>query len=361
MKIKTLTPVAVCLIFAGMISCGGQQKKVENFGETFAGYVNSNKLDSIKAVYPTANFDSVMPVAIDSISVLEAGKDKYQINFGSNKWIEVKVNEDGSMTVMQSNGIAAFPTDKYQIALNTGMVTDTVYDTQVHELLNDSNYFAWLEKNMKQPIGLVKGKISKKFGVDLYGRPCEGAVERMTCTVTNNTEKPISGKDYDITYAYSYWTCSDGSSPDGHTTGKKNGVDLAPGQSAEIKIAIMDYGLKNVALKYNVPVEALYNGMNPFSGKEYQEYLKQEADRDNVNYDWLSTREVTPADLENKSKEELRIMRNWIYAKHGYIFKSQDLADYYSQFPWYKPTSSNVSSQLNKIEKSNIEAIQAYE
>ena len=274
--------------------------------------------------------------------------------------MEVQVNENGNVVAVNSKGIALFPQEKYEIAEKTGMINDTVPDLQAQELLNDSTYFEWLKRNIKQPVGLIKGKIRSKGGVDLYGRPCEGAVERMTCTVTNNTSAPISGKDYAITYAYSYWTCSDGSSPDGHTTGKKEGVDLTPGQSADIEIAIMDYGLKNVNVKYNVPEEELYKNMNPYSGNEYQEYLKEVAESANTNYDWLSTREVTAKDLENKTPEQLKIMRNWIYARHGYIFKTPELSDYFSQFPWYKPTTT-VAPNLTKLEQANVAMIKSYE
>lgn len=360
MKKRIFFSFVLCLGLVGMISCGGNNK-VKEFGEKFASFANANQGDSIIAVYPDGEFDSYSFLPADSISVTEKGDGVYIINYGSDKWIEVSMNKNGVITVDNSKGIAAFPKDKYEIAAKTGMLNDTITDITARALINNDDYFEWLKKNMKQPIGLVKGKISKKFGVDLYGRPCEGAVERMTCTVTNNTKKPISGKDYEITYAYSYWTCSDGSSPDGHAKGKKNGVDLAPGESAEIKIAVMDYGLKNVAVQYNVPVEQLYEGMNAYTGNEYQQYLKEAKGNDANSYNWLSTREATPADLENKSSEELRIMRNWIYARHGYIFKSPDLTEYFSKFSWYEPTSSNVNSQLNSIERSNISAIQAYE
>lgn len=348
-------------LFFILCSCGSKEGKAKEFAVKFADFVNSNQMDSIMEAYPAINFDSIEPLSTEPVLVAESGDGLYKVDFSDGKWVVVKVGEDGKVTVTDTKGIAAFPKDKYELAVKTGMLTDSIPDTKAQELLNDGAYFEWLVRNMKQPVGLVKGKISKKSGVDLHGRPCEGAVERMTCTVTNNTPKPISGKDYAITYAYSYWTCSDGSSPDGHTTGKKDGVDLAPGQSADINIAIMDYGLKNVAVKYNVPIEQLTEGMDLFSGREYQQYLKERADKENVNYDWLSTREATPQDLENKSQDELRIMRNWIYARHGYIFKSQDLTDYFSNFSWYTPTSKNVTSQLNKIELANIKAIQAYE
>lgn len=361
MRRKIFKSFLIFLGIIGLISCGGKMKEARIFGEKFASYANSNQMDSIRAVYPTANFEEVLPLSTDSISVEEEGDGNFRINFSSGKWIDIEIDGNGNITVLDSKGVAKFPEEKYEIAMQTGMLNNSTTDVKAQELLNDEGYFVWLSKNMKQPITLTKGKISKKSGVDLMGRMCEGAVERMTCTVTNNTDKPISGKDYEITYEYSYWNCSDGSVPDGHAKEKKKGVDLGPGESATINIAIMDYGLKNVELKYNVPVEQLYNGMNPYTGNEYQEYLKEAAENSNTNFDWLSTREVTPKDLENKTKEQLRIMRNWIYARHGYIFKSPDLQEYFSQFSWYEPTSSNVTPELNKIELSNIQLIQAYE
>ena len=105
----------------------------------------------------------------------------------------------------------------------------------------------------------------------------------------------------------------------------------------------------------------LFFGNSFRSDKESQEYVNEMSDSSNDNFDWLSTREVTPMDLEHKSTEQLRIMRNWIYARHGYIFKSGDLTDYFSKFSWYNPTSKDVTSQLNKIEKTNIRLIQRYE
>lgn len=355
---KSLLPIALGLLFGAMVSCGGGEKQVRQFAEKFAGYVNTGQMDSIRAVYPGINFDYVSPVVVDSLAVTQDDKGIYKVNFAAGRWIEIKEGENGEMTVTASKGIAAFPPDLYEIAVNTGMVTDTVTDVMAQTRMQDNAYFEWLKRNVPQPIGLVKGKISKKYGVDFRGNPCECGTERMTCTVTNNTNQPISGKDYNITYAYSYMNCTDGSMPDTHTTGKKSGVNLAPGESANINIAISDYGLKNVAIRYNVPMEQLYNGMKLYNGDEYQQYLKEAAGTD---YDWLSSREATPEDLKNKSQDELRIMRNWIYARHGYIFKSQDLSDYFSKFPWYHPTSKDVTSQFNKIEQANIRAIQAYE
>lgn len=64
------------------------------------------------------------------------------------------------------------------------------------------------------------------------------------------------------------------------------------------------------------------------------------------------------------NKSQLRIIRNEIYAYHGYYFNSQDLFSYFSQKKWYKPYEKNVdliSTKLSEIEIYNIELIQNIE
>ena len=79
------------------------------------------------------------------------------------------------------------------------------------------------------------------------------------------------------------------------------------------------------------------------------------------NFDWLCERYATDSDLNWRTKAQLRIMRNWIFARHGYIFKSEDLQEYFAQFPWYYPVSTNVASELSKLENANIKKIKEYE
>lgn len=78
----------------------------------------------------------------------------------------------------------------------------------------------------------------------------------------------------------------------------------------------------------------------------------------------LSTRLLTEDDIRGLSKQDLRILRNEIYARHGYIFKSKDLREYFSAKPWYNPQyndASDVSIFFNTIEKKNVEFIKKHE
>ena len=80
-----------------------------------------------------------------------------------------------------------------------------------------------------------------------------------------------------------------------------------------------------------------------------------------TRYDYVCNRYVRDSDLIGVSKEELRIMRNWIFARHGYIFKSKDLQEYFGQFSWYHPRYADVTSMLSDIEITNIDFIKRYE
>ena len=80
------------------------------------------------------------------------------------------------------------------------------------------------------------------------------------------------------------------------------------------------------------------------------------------SYDIACKRLLTENDVVSLSKKELRIMRNWIYARHGYSFRSQDLQNYFSQFEWYHPQYTDVPyNMLSDIEQRNIELIKRYE
>jgi len=62
------------------------------------------------------------------------------------------------------------------------------------------------------------------------------------------------------------------------------------------------------------------------------------------------------------SQDELRLLRNLIYAKHGKIFKTSDLSNYFSKFfEWYTPLYDDVDNLLSENEKQNIKLIQLFE
>lgn len=72
-----------------------------------------------------------------------------------------------------------------------------------------------------------------------------------------------------------------------------------------------------------------------------------------------SVRVISERDLLGLDQVTLRFARNEIFARHGYIFKSDELATYFSQYDWYFPKTRDV--KLSDIEQKNVEFIKTYE
>jgi len=73
---------------------------------------------------------------------------------------------------------------------------------------------------------------------------------------------------------------------------------------------------------------------------------------------------LTEQDLLGKSTWELDVMRNEIYARHGYTFKRRDLREHFSKESWYVPTHRNqfkVYEQFSPTEKYNVEFIRVFQ
>jgi hypothetical protein len=70
---------------------------------------------------------------------------------------------------------------------------------------------------------------------------------------------------------------------------------------------------------------------------------------------------IPDSSLAVLNKEELRLLRNTIYARYGMIFQSKDLKTHFQQFNWYNPRSNNVASRLTDVDKENIKNIQVFE
>lgn len=73
---------------------------------------------------------------------------------------------------------------------------------------------------------------------------------------------------------------------------------------------------------------------------------------------------ATNADLATLSKDQLRLARNEIFARHGRIYETKDLNDYFSSQGWYTPTTPADQwndSVFSDIESMNVQQIASYE
>lgn len=76
----------------------------------------------------------------------------------------------------------------------------------------------------------------------------------------------------------------------------------------------------------------------------------------NASNTLLKTEEV-----ENLKKGDLTIIRNTIYARHGYSFKNRPLRVFFDAQAWYIPVHADIKSDFTDIEKANIKLLLRYE
>jgi hypothetical protein len=77
-----------------------------------------------------------------------------------------------------------------------------------------------------------------------------------------------------------------------------------------------------------------------------------------------SERLLTHADLQGKSARELSLMRNEFYARHGYIFKAQELTNYFRAQKWYRGNERSqhaVHAKMSEVEQQNVAFISRFQ
>ena len=70
---------------------------------------------------------------------------------------------------------------------------------------------------------------------------------------------------------------------------------------------------------------------------------------------------ITEAMLRGLSLHELRLLRNEIYARHGRIFVTLWIQQYFGSQSWYDPKEDFKDESISGVDKTNIETIVAYE
>ena len=75
----------------------------------------------------------------------------------------------------------------------------------------------------------------------------------------------------------------------------------------------------------------------------------------------ISTKPITRSLLTGLFVEDVRKMRDEIYARHGKVFKDQWTQKYFASFDWYKANPGYSDGQLSSVEKANLVVINSYE
>src|SRR5881392_1076214 len=82
---------------------------------------------------------------------------------------------------------------------------------------------------------------------------------------------------------------------------------------------------------------------------------------ENKLHDSISAKPITASLLQGLFVEDVRKMRDEIYARHGKVFKDQWTQRYFQSFDWYKANPNYSDAQLSAVEKANLVVIGGYE
>jgi hypothetical protein len=92
--------------------------------------------------------------------------------------------------------------------------------------------------------------------------------------------------------------------------------------------------------------------------------MQQGGAGEGINWTALVSRKITPVELQPLSSENLKYLRNEIFARHGYQFGPGTLKDYFEKQPWYRPSITDqgaVGAELSVLEHENLLLIIAEE
>lgn len=100
-------------------------------------------------------------------------------------------------------------------------------------------------------------------------------------------------------------------------------------------------------------VNAAGGGKSNSNSKSSDDYIIKESD----------TRYLMEDDLRNLTKEQLGLARNEIFARHGYVFTTDEYKKYFSSKSWYVPNPNydGSDSALNEYEIANYKVLQTWE
>ncbi|BAU12397.1 serine/threonine protein kinase [Leptolyngbya sp. NIES-3755] len=106
----------------------------------------------------------------------------------------------------------------------------------------------------------------------------------------------------------------------------------------------------------------------PYDLLETQDYHPSQHDFDHlfqVDYSWLSDRQITEADIQAVDQQMLFILYHSIYARKGLIFYNNILESVFKQQSWYCPRYSTAEfktariNQLTPIEQFNAKFLKS--
>jgi len=141
----------------------------------------------------------------------------------------------------------------------------------------------------------------------------------------------------------------------------------------ELKVATRKYSLQKKMFKYNPnnKVDEIFINDDKFKTSKYKDTIDGEAFESEFEEYFTNTEKLYEKNASNEelaidfvsnlSKADIFILRNSIFARHGFAFRDKQLRIYFEQFDWYMPVFGDVKDELTEVEKKNIDLLLRYE
>jgi hypothetical protein len=133
-------------------------------------------------------------------------------------------------------------------------------------------------------------------------------------------------------------------------------------RSKSLSVTERTYKLEKRSYKYDASLEL----PEELVGEIIYDSFNEDNDAESITEDVLkcnaSRKLLTAHDVENLYKGDLEIIRNAVYARHGYSFNNLRMRTLFDNYvKWYMPVATNVTAYLTETEKKNVELIKRYE
>jgi len=131
----------------------------------------------------------------------------------------------------------------------------------------------------------------------------------------------------------------------------------------DLMVTMREYNLEKREFAYNknssIPEGKNWNTLYESNPKFPDKIEQISGEISNIN---ASNTLLKNSDVDNLYKGDLEVIRNSIYARHGYSFKNRKMRYFFdNSIEWYMPVSTDVRNNLTDIEKKNIDLIKRFE
>ena len=144
--------------------------------------------------------------------------------------------------------------------------------------------------------------------------------------------------------------------------------DLDEEETSELLAGVNSGYATEESTEFSVDSDSEYNmeeeETSTSSVNNDSEYISDEEQDSSKDGDYIlegsDSRYITEKEVENLSEAERRLAKNEIYARHGYIFRNEDLQNYFMGQVWYTPLveGENFSDEVfNEYEKENLKIL----